>query len=71
MVPLQDDDAAACARHREAFAQELLPMGYSLEFSRAIHDFVPEDLVAVSFTISDIFEQTPGPGAGARMGTPP
>lgn len=70
-VPVQDTDCDACARHREAFAQELLPLGYSLEFSRAIHDFVADDLVAVSFTISDIFEQTPGPGAGARMGTPP
>jgi hypothetical protein len=68
---LQDGDVALCAAHREAFAQEILPHGYALELARAVHDFDPGQLVAVGFSVSDVFEQTPGPGAGARVGTTP
>ncbi len=62
------EDIALARAHNEAFAQHLVPLGYPLAFARAVHDFRDDDLVAVSFTVSDIFAQTPGPGAGARMG---
>lgn len=54
-------------RHQEAFARELATYGYPLAFATTMHDFQPDDLVAVTFTVSALFEQTPGPGTGARV----
>lgn len=34
---------------------------------RCYFQFVPEQLVAISFTPAAAYEQTPGPGAGARL----
>ncbi|MEX6501005.1 hypothetical protein [Pseudomonas zhanjiangensis] len=66
-VPLSAGDAELAARHRDAFAADLLPLGYALPFARATHDYQVERLRALSFTLSDLFEQTPGPHAGARL----
>lgn len=66
-VPLEAGDAELAARHREAFAADLLPLGYALPFARATHDFQGERLRALSFTLSDLFEQTPGANAGVRL----
>ncbi|MDX1366174.1 hypothetical protein [Pseudomonas sp.] len=60
-----DTELAAC--HRDAFAGDLLPLGYALPFARATHEFQPEQLRALCFTLSDLFEQTPGPNAGSRL----
>lgn len=67
LVPLAAGDAELAARHREAFAEDLLPLGYALPFARATHDFQAERLQALCFTLSDLFEQTPGPNAGMRL----
>lgn len=67
---LQEGDIAECEQHREGFAREILPLGYSLELGRAVNHFQADDVVGITFTISDIFEQTPGPGAGSRMENP-
>lgn len=61
-------DAGLAAQHRDAFSADIVPLGFSRDLARAIHGFSPGDLVAVTFTASDIFQQTPGPGAGERMG---
>lgn len=60
-------DAAALARYVEAFHRELAPVGYTLEWTRAMLGYTPADLVAVSFTPQAIFSQTPGPRAGERL----
>lgn len=60
-------DAAALARYCEAFHRELAPLGYTLEWTRAMLGYEPDDLVAVSFTPQAIFSQTPGPKAGERL----
>lgn len=61
-------DAEYRARqHREAFARELAIYGYPPAFAMAVYGFQPDDLVAVTFTVSALFEQTPGPGTGTRM----
>lgn len=40
--------------------------------SRALMERMePDDVVACTFTIEEAYEQTPGPGAGRRLGTPP
>ncbi|NQD91335.1 hypothetical protein HP532_01550 [Pseudomonas sp. CrR25] len=66
-VPLAPGDAELAARHCEAFAEELLPLGYALHFARATHGFRAEALRALRFTLNDLFEQTPGPNAGVRL----
>lgn len=60
-------DTAALARYVEAFHRELAPVGYTLEWTRAMLGYAPADLVAVSFTPQAIFSQTPGPRAGERL----
>jgi hypothetical protein len=66
-VALAAGDAELAGRHREAFADDLLPLGYALPFALATHGFQPERLCALSFTIDALFEQTPGPNAGVRL----
>lgn len=66
-VALAPGDAALAARHRDAFAEDLLPLGYALPFARATHEFQAQQLRALCFTLSDLFEQTPGPNAGSRL----
>jgi hypothetical protein len=60
-------DAAALARYVEAFHRELAPVGYTLEWTRAMLGYTPADLAAVTFTPQAIFSQTPGPRAGERL----
>lgn len=66
--PLRAGDAEAAAAHRLAFAQELVPLGYRRDWTLAIHEFPVAELVAVVFTVDAAYAQTPGPGAGARLG---
>lgn len=66
-VALAPGDAELAAHHRDAFAENLLPLGYALPFARATHNFQGSQLRALSFTLSDLFEQTPGPNAGMRL----
>jgi hypothetical protein len=60
-------DHSALARYVEAFHRELAPLGYPLEWTRAMLGYAPADLVAVSFTPQALFSQTPGPRAGERL----
>lgn len=62
------DDASAADEHRTAFASDIIPLGYVRELAYAIHGFTLDDMQAITFTPTDIFQQTPGPGAGVRMG---
>lgn len=68
--PLRDGDAEVAVAHRLAFARELVPLGYRRDWTRAIHEFPVEELVAVAFTVDAAYAQTPGPGAGARLELP-
>lgn len=67
-TPLQPGDAALAAAHRDAFADDLVPLGYPRAWALAIHE--PVELVAVTFTAQAVYAQTPGPGAGARLEQP-
>lgn len=58
-LPLVDD-------YRRRFARDLASIGYSLEFAAAVTPRM-DDLVAVRFTPSAAFDQTPGPGAGRAL----
>lgn len=66
--PLEDGDRAVIEACRESFVADLAQVGYTPEFARASVPSSDEELVAVRFTPSAVFDQTPGPGAGQRLG---
>jgi hypothetical protein len=65
--PLADGDLQRICTYREAFATELVALGYSSLFGRALVDFGAGEVVAVSFTPNAAFSQTPGPKAGTPL----
>lgn len=66
---LADGDYALAAQHNIAFAEALLPLGYARDLAFTVHDVAGQTLSAVTFGVDALFEQTPGPRAGARMPT--
>jgi hypothetical protein len=61
-------DRAIVERTLAGWIAELTSIGYAPGLARAIHGGRPERLVAITFTPEAAFQQTPGPGAGARLG---
>lgn len=61
------EDRAIAARWVDAFVAALVPLGYSEAVFRALLWADPADLIAVTFTPSAAFDQTPGPRAGAPL----
>jgi hypothetical protein len=59
-----DDHLAAVDEHVEAFSREAEAVGLPPGSGRR---FTDAGLVAVSFTVSEVYDQTPGPNAGARL----
>lgn len=60
-------DLAIVASSREAFAADILPLGFSREFTGRLFAMEPADAVVVTFTPQTVFQQTPGPQAGAPL----
>ncbi len=67
--PLQDDDVETVDRIRERFVKNLRPIFADLP-EHALEAFVLKAHVAVEFEVIEIYLQTPGPGAGARLVPP-
>ena len=61
------DDLPLLMRYRQAMEYEICSIGYRLEFLHAMLAFELEDLVAISFTPAQAFDQTPGPKAGSQI----
>jgi hypothetical protein len=68
VAPARPDDGLLVERYADAFVAELRPLGYSEQLIRALIWGSPEEFVAVSFSPSSAFDQTPGPRAGAPIG---
>lgn len=64
--PMSADDRAAMAEAGSNFALTIDPLGFSTAFTTAFLAS-PGDEVAIEFTPTDAFQQTPGPGAGDRL----
>ena len=62
-------DAALAACHREAFVDQVGKLGHPRDLVRLLMTCESDDLVAVTFTPSAAFSQTPGPRAGCAIGT--
>jgi hypothetical protein len=60
----QPGDERHVERHREAFLRDLVGIGYDESLPRTLLGGDWADAVAVTFTPTAVFAQTPGPGAG-------
>lgn len=67
IIPLGQDDHAHFATFRQAFAADLASLGYGLEFAAAVVPEVDAGTVAVCFTPTHAFDQTPGKNAGKPL----
>lgn len=67
VVRPKPSDRALVASHREDWVDELCGIGYSREFAKAFWGPLPDALVAIAFTPTAAFQQTPGPGAGQPL----
>jgi hypothetical protein len=66
-VPTAPEDVVRALEYIESFSQVLAPLGFTAEFVRTVQTFEPEDLVTVTFSPTESFDQTPGPHAGQRL----
>jgi hypothetical protein len=67
IVPLEPGDRELAARYVDAFVATLEPLGYPGPVIRRVLASHPDDLVAVCFTPSSGYSQTPGPEAGVPL----
>ena len=65
--PIAKADLRLIEAYRDAFVAEVSPMGFAEGTIRAFLACAPGDLVAVTFTPTAAFEQTPGPSAGTPL----
>lgn len=61
------DDGAVIGEYADQFAATLTALGYSDRMARALVAADPARARAVLFTPTAVFDQTPGPGAGAPV----
>lgn len=71
VVDCEAGDLALVDASRCHFGADILPLGFSETFTRLLFDCDPGDLCRVRFTPRDIYQQTPGPDAGRRIGPDP
>lgn len=64
LAEVQEADRETLDASGEAFAAEILPLGFDAAYTRRLFFVAPEDLVVVAFTPEAVFQQTPGPHAG-------
>ncbi len=58
-------------RYVDAFAAEVEPLGHTRGQARTLLTCREDDVIAVDFTPTEAFEQTPGPKAGTPLGAAP
>ena len=63
------DDARLVAAKVDAVVAHIAPLGYRQEGLRSYFGFTAAALMKIVFVASAAFAQTPGPGAGARLGS--
>lgn len=71
IVALDPDDRAAIQTYAASFIEEIKQLGYRDPFASAMMSAIGDEAVAVRFTLSAAFLQTPGPSAGQRLGAKP
>ncbi len=71
LAPPEAADEAIVAAQAAAFTADLVRLGYDESLPRLLLAGDCGDVVAVTFTPTQAFVQTPGPGAGAPIAVPP
>ncbi len=66
---LRDGDVAVIDAYLASFLADLRSVGYVDPFASNIERNLLRDFVAVTFTPTAAFEQTPGPNAGRKLGS--
>jgi hypothetical protein len=67
IVRLQKHDVKIAERYFASIAADVAPLGFDDTHARAIVQYDPDDLTAVTFSPREAFEQTPGPRAGEPL----
>lgn len=70
IVPLSEDDRKDMAAYQDSFVAELEKLGYRPDFTRQLLAG-SGNAVAVVFEPAEMFDQTPGPKAGEKLGQKP
>ncbi|SCK57662.1 hypothetical protein VAR608DRAFT_6101 [Variovorax sp. HW608] len=65
--PAHEDDLPVLRRYLASMEDEVGAVGVDVPFVRAMLAFRLDDLVAISFTPAEAFDQTPGPKAGSAL----
>ena len=65
--PIEPGDIALIDGNCAALVKDMGPAGYDEAFVRTLLAYAPADLVAVTFTPTAAFAQTPGPQAGKPL----
>ena len=71
IVPPEERDRGLPRSYIDAFVGELTSLGYPAQFVRSLLAHDPDDIVAIQFTPSSAFSQTPGPRAGEPLAQHP
>lgn len=67
IVPVTKWARTAAQAHAQAFADDIVPLGFSRAFALALHSATEDDYVVIQLSPQVLFEQTPGPHAGERI----
>lgn len=67
IVPLEAADDGIVRRYVDSFVADLLPLGFPEKVVRTLLACDADDLVAIEFSPSSAFLQTPGPNAGLAL----
>lgn len=70
IAPLDAGDRERMRAYGQSFREEVGAVGFGSSFQQAIMAGTEDAAVAVTFTPSAGFEQTPGPSAGQPLGIP-
>lgn len=62
-----EDDRPALDRYLQSMKQEVGAVGFGSAFVQAMLAAELDDLVAIAFSPTEAFDQTPGPGAGRPL----
>lgn len=68
MQPMVEADRPVLDRYLAAMERELITVGVTPPFTRAMLTYALDDVVAIRFQPAEAFDQTPGSRAGARIG---
>lgn len=68
LAALPDDAAARASAHIDAFTVMIAELGFGAPLIDAMFRAAPDTLAAIHLAPQSVFEQTPGPQAGQRIG---